>query len=96
MVVGPGVLCAGYDSDGAFKLRIEYADCSISSMSLDAFCGIRIQCSLEIYQIKALIGRRRQRISDGSPPELPSKFSETSPAKLHLICGQIQAPAGTH
>jgi len=49
------VPCAGYDSAVAFELRLEYAVCGISSMSLNALCGIRIQSSLEIYQIKALI-----------------------------------------
>jgi hypothetical protein len=40
--VGPDVPCAGYDSAVAFELRLEYAVCGISSMSLDALCGIRI------------------------------------------------------
>jgi len=51
--VGPDVPCAGYDSAVAIKLRLEYAVCDISSMSLDALCGIRIQSSWEIYQMKA-------------------------------------------
>jgi uncharacterized protein YjbJ (UPF0337 family) len=52
--VGPYVPCGGFDLAVAIKLPIEYAVCDISSTSLDALWGMRIQSSLEIYQMKAL------------------------------------------
>src|SRR5579859_1807016 len=61
-----GVPCAGYDSAVAFKLRIEYAVCNFSSISPDGLCGIRIQSSPEIYEIRGFTCPEQRTGPDGS------------------------------
>jgi uncharacterized membrane protein len=65
-------------------------------MSLDALCGHRIQSSLEIYQIKALIESSRQRGFGRSPPETVTWLPRMECRNIRSVMPTDSSPLQQH